>query len=58
MSMEAKSAAARLLDDEMAEIRVLGADNEIVSIRIPQVALYSLGRRIADLCDPRDWIED
>ena len=48
----AKSAAARLVDNETAEVRFLTEDNKSLRVMLPQEALFILARRIADLADP------
>ena len=48
----AKSAAARLVDSEMAEIRFLTNENRSLRIMLPQTALYALAQRIINLTDP------
>ena len=48
----AKSAAARLVDGEMAEVRFLTNENKSLRIMLPQTALFALAQRIVALTDP------
>ena len=52
VNVGAKSAAARLVDAEMAEVRFLTIENRSLRIMLPQTALFALAQRIIALTDP------